>query len=73
MMHPVDHFDAFVPRWPGQRRVAGRAPAGRGTPQSGRAGRTADGRRPGGPGAYLAAAGPPSRRPGRRSHVGADS
>jgi hypothetical protein len=26
-MHPVDHFDAGVPRWPGQRRVAGRAPA----------------------------------------------
>ena len=26
-MHPVDQFDAGVPRWPGQRRVAGRAPA----------------------------------------------
>jgi hypothetical protein len=29
MMHPVDHFDAFVPRWPGPPRVAGRAPARR--------------------------------------------
>ena len=81
MMHPVDQFDVGVPRWPGQRRVAGRAPApngtrgrgGRGTPRPRRADRPADGRRPGGPGACPAAAGPPARRPGRRSRVGADA
>ena len=76
MMHPVDQLDAGVPRWPGQRRVEGRAPramgargrGGRSTPRSRRAARPAHGRRPGERRRRRVADKPPEmayRRPGR--------